>query len=280
MPDKTLPGVTYVAVDYAKPMDIATILEEHLIDTVVSCLMLTQTSVADAETAVIVATDSASCTRRFIASNWGPPTKEEYRDRSPWFPFQLAARERLRQTSLEWTEVATGYFLDYWGMPHMETNLTSDLPALDIVHGVAGVPGTGNEPIAFAYTYDVARVVAEVLTLPKWDETTYIVGDKMTWNEFIVLAEEARGFKFDVSYDGVEKLVKGDITELPNHREEYHQFPREELRAMYSGLGLSMASGTFDLDVDKSVHLQFPGLRMLTVATMLRDVWHQRQSLA
>lgn len=47
--------------------------------------------------------------------------------------------------------------------------------------------------MVFTYTYDVAKFVAEVLTLPKWDEITTIVGDRVTLNEFVQLAEEARG---------------------------------------------------------------------------------------
>lgn len=200
-----------------------------------------------------------------------------YKDRAPWYPFQLAAHAHLRTTSLQWTEIATGYFLDYWGMPHIKTNMTSDMPVLDIVHGVAGIPGTGNDPVAFAYTYDVARVVAESLLSTNWTEATYVVGDKLTWNEFLALAEDARGFKFDVAYDSVESLEKGQIRELPNHRESYDDFPKEELVPMYAGVGLSMVKGTFDLDVSKSVHLEFPGLKMWTVREMLREVWEPRR---
>jgi hypothetical protein len=273
VPQETLPKVDYAQVNYTDVATVSSVLEHHQVNTVISCLMITSQTIADAEAAAITAADTSPCTRRFIASNWGPPTLEENRDRSPWYPYQLTLRAQLRETSLEWTEIATGYFLDYWGMPHIKSKMTPDLPVLDIVHGVAGIPGTGNEPISFAYTYDVARVVAEVLKMPKWDEATFIMADKLTWNEFLALAESTCGRKFDVSYDDVTKLTAGDITELPNHREAYHDFPKEELRKMYSGLGLSMAQGTFDLDVGRSVHLQFPHIKMLTVRGMLETVW-------
>ncbi|KAG9251964.1 uncharacterized protein F5Z01DRAFT_259395 [Emericellopsis atlantica] len=259
---------------------MASILEAHQIHTIISCLMLMEESIATSEAAAIAAAEMSRCTRRFIASNWGPPTKEEYRSRSPWFPFQLDIRDQLRTTSLEWTEIVTGYFLDYWGMPHLKTNMTPDMPVLDIVDGVAGIPGTGNELISFAYTYDVARVITELLMMPKWDEATYIVADKLSWNEFIALAERACGRKFDVAYDYVSKLAKGDITELPNHRQVYHEFPKQELRQMYSSLGLSMAMGTFDLDLGRSIHLQLPHIRMMTVRDMLQDIWASRHTSA
>lgn len=276
MPQKTLPGISYVPVDYTDIESMAFTLEDHHIHTVISSLMLTDQSIADAEASALTAADMSTCTRRFIASNWGPPTKEEHRNRSPWFHYQLESRAQLRKTSLEWTEIVTGYFFDYWGMPHIKTNMTPDMPVLDIVHGVAAIPGTGNEPIAFIYTYDVARVLSEALTLPKWDEATYIVADKLTWNSFIYLAESVRGRKFNVTYDHVDKLTAGEITELPNHRDNYHEFPKEELCKMYAGLGLSMAKGTFDLEVQRSIHLQFPHIKMLTVQDMLLDTWKSR----
>ncbi|KAK0385385.1 hypothetical protein NLU13_7861 [Sarocladium strictum] len=277
IPAEKKPGVEYVSINYNDVSSIASTLEENQIHTVISCLMLTEKPIADAESATIAAAERSPSTRRFIASNWGPPTLEEKRNDSPWFPYQLASRDQLRETSLEWTEVVTGYFLDYWGMPYIKTNLTPDLLAVDVVHGVAGIPGTGNEPIAFAYSYDVARVVAEVVSVGEWDEHTYIVGDKLTWNEFVALAESARGRQFNISYDDVNKLANGDITELPNHKDNYHQFPREELRAMYASIGLSMARGAFDLDLSQSVHLRHPDLKMLTVKAMLQNIWRSRQ---
>lgn len=37
------------------------------------------------------------------------------------------------------------------------------LPAIDIKHNVVAIPGTGNEVIPFAYSFDVARFVINVL---------------------------------------------------------------------------------------------------------------------
>lgn len=70
------------------------------------------------------------------------------------------------------------------------------LPAIDIKHRVAGIPGTGNEHIAFSYSFDVARFISEkLLPLPRdqWEPTTIVVGDRLTWNEFLALAEDVRG---------------------------------------------------------------------------------------
>jgi hypothetical protein len=115
---------------------------------------------------------------------------------NPWAKPKVEAQAHLRQTSLVWTEIATGYFLDFWGQPYIKSHMVKMLPAVDVKNRVAGIPGTGNEPIAFAYSYDVARFIAEkLLYLPddEWEPVSLIVSDTLTWNEFVALAEEARG---------------------------------------------------------------------------------------
>lgn len=92
--------------------------------------------------------------------------------------------------------MATGYFLDFWGQPFIKTHMPPYMPAIDIKHRTTGIPGTGNEPVSFAYSYDVARFIAEkLLFLPdsEWEPVSLIVGDVLTWNEFLALAEEATG---------------------------------------------------------------------------------------
>lgn len=112
---------------------------------------------------------------------------------NPWAIFQRKALDLLRTTSLQWTEIAPGYFLDYWGMPYIKTYLTSMAPVIDMKNATAAIPGSGDEPVAFSYSFDVAKVVAELLNLSEWQDTTYIIGDKLTWNDFLSLAEDAKG---------------------------------------------------------------------------------------
>jgi hypothetical protein len=88
----------------------------------------------------------------------------------PWAKYQLNAIEHLRATGLEWTEILPGYFLDFWGLPSLKSHMLPIVPAIDSVARFAGIPGTGNEPIAFAYSFDVARVVSRMLDLPEWEE--------------------------------------------------------------------------------------------------------------
>lgn len=64
---------------------------------------------------------------------------------------------------------------------------------IDIAHDMAVIPGSGDNPVVFTHTADLARFVVASLDLEKWDPVSYVIGDKVTWNEFLALAEEAKG---------------------------------------------------------------------------------------
>lgn len=78
-------------------------------------------------------------------------------------------------------------------MPAIKTHLPPMSFAVDMNSKKAALPGTGNEPFAFIYSYDVAKFVSAFLDAPKWEEITYIYGEKTTWNEFIKVASEVTG---------------------------------------------------------------------------------------
>lgn len=73
-------------------------------------------------------------------------------------------------------------------------------------NNAAGIPGDGNTPVTFTYTFDIARFVVAALDLEKWPRELRIVGDELTFNEFLAIAEEVKGLKFNVAYDDVGKL--------------------------------------------------------------------------
>lgn len=45
----------------------------------------------------------------------------------------------------------------------------------------------------FTHSTDLAKYVAASLDLPKWEADYFVYGDRLTWNEFVRLAEEAKG---------------------------------------------------------------------------------------
>jgi nucleoside-diphosphate-sugar epimerase len=93
--------------------------------------------------------------------------------------------------NLEYTVVHNGMLLDYWTTKPTEMSPFSLV--VDVAHKAAAIPGDGNTPVAFTHTSDIARYVAALLDEKKWDIESTIVGDKVTWNEFVKLAEAAQG---------------------------------------------------------------------------------------
>lgn len=89
--------------------------------------------------------------------------------------------------------VLNGIFMDYFAMPHLKTYLERSVFVVDMEHKVAAIPGKGDMPVTFTYSFDVAKFVAAALDLAEWPEESRVVGDQMTWNKLVRLAEEARG---------------------------------------------------------------------------------------
>lgn len=86
-----------------------------------------------------------------------------------------------------------GWFLDFYGIPYIETEMAPFPFAVDLDNKVAAIPGTRNVPVVFTYTQDIAQVVAASMDLKTWPEDSYIIGDKMSFNELLAVAEEVRG---------------------------------------------------------------------------------------
>lgn len=103
------------------------------------------------------------------------------------------AIEVLKQSNLEWTIFLNGIFLDYFGGPDMKTYLKPNIFVIDLANKVAAVPGDGNVPVTFTYTFDLARFVVAALDVEKWPQESRVIGDELTWNEFVRLAEEVQG---------------------------------------------------------------------------------------
>lgn len=102
---------------------------------------------------------------------------------------KIAAEEAPEKTQLEWTIVCNGFFLDYWGMRKIKSYLSPSALVVDMLARKAAIPGPGDTPVVFTYSGDVAKFTAALLTLDKWEEVSYVIGDKVTWNEFVATAE-------------------------------------------------------------------------------------------
>ncbi|KAL7929958.1 hypothetical protein V8C35DRAFT_330853 [Trichoderma chlorosporum] len=267
-----LENVPTFAVDYTDIDATSKLLKQHNVLAVISAIQVTDDTSSAAEIGLIKAAEQSSTVTRFIASGWGSLPNEA----APTFGLQKASENALRKTMLEWTRFSVGLFMDYYGIPAIKTHLPPMSFAVDMNSKKAALPGTGNEPIALIYSYDVGKFVTSFLDAPKWEEITYIYGEKTTWNEFIKLATEITGSEFEVSYDPIEKLAKGEVTELPSHKAELAMspFPEPLARQLLAILGCWTVGGQFDIPTDKALNKSIPSVKPMTV----RDVLLARQS--
>ncbi|KAI1036154.1 hypothetical protein LB504_011382 [Fusarium proliferatum] len=256
-------GARILPIDYSNPDGITSLLEDNHVDVVVAAL--SGHTPSEQEIGLIQAAAKSKATRRYIPSVWGV----KYRPEHSWF-FNAAAKlslsDALEKTDLEWTAVANGFFLDYWGAPNLKTYLDPLTIVLDMPARKAAIPGNPNQPVVFTYTRDVAKLTAKLLTLEKWEPVSYIVGDRLTWNEFTRLAEELiRIIRRQIrdTYDSVELLKSGRVTELPGHMPVYPLLPKEKLQAMLAELGVLFDQGVLDFQPEKTLNSIFPDIKVI-----------------
>ncbi|UKZ95785.1 uncharacterized protein TrAFT101_010600 [Trichoderma asperellum] len=245
------------AVDYNNVTETAQLLESQKVDVVISTIHIMEEIASTAQINLIKAASQSGTVKRFIVSEWGIVHTEA----SPLYKFREDAVSELRQSKLEWTRVANGYFMDYYGYPHVKTYLKPLSFVIDVKNKAAGIPGTGDDIVAFTYTADVAKFVVASLGLPKWEEITYCYGEKSSYNKILALAEEARGTKFNVTHDSVEKLNKGEVTELPSHPAMYSIAPKEVFQGILSLFGKWIIDGGFDVPEEISLNAKFPDIK-------------------
>ncbi|WYZ35333.1 hypothetical protein EsH8_I_001609 [Colletotrichum jinshuiense] len=266
-------GVPVVIVDY-NGNDLHTVLEKYEISTVISALALHIIGVGQSQINLIQAADRSKSTKRFISSSWAVRPSTTYFDLLPHGFQHIQSYNELEKTNLEWTSFNVGWFLEYYGMPHVETYMQQTTFVVDMANRHASIPGDGKQMMTFTYTKDVAKYVVEALGLRVWDRTTYVIGDKMTWEEFVKIAEEARGGeKFKVTYDSVRKLKAGEITELPGQISAYSYFPKKWAQRLYSVFGFWVTEGVFDFPEDKALNKHFPLIEVTKVKDMLQAAW-------
>ncbi|OAG01466.1 NAD(P)-binding protein [Paraphaeosphaeria sporulosa] len=242
-------GVPVLQADYSNQDLLVQLFESHKIDTVVSCITNYDDS-HNIELNIIAAAERASVTRRYIPSIWsGFDYTTGQGKASPFAASRIALLDALSMTKLEWTAIFPGIFLDFYTLSIPSYTKRSAL-AIDMDGNAAGLPGDGNYPVYFTHTTDLAKYTTAMLGLEHWEKKYFVYGDRMTWNEAVAVAEAAKGVKFSVAYDPIEKLERGEITELPGHKATYAHLlgsHSADAKAMFqkimAGVAVFMAEG-------------------------------------
>lgn len=89
--------------------------------------------------------------------------------------------------------VYNGYFLDYFEAPRLTSYVNNIAFFMNMSNNFAAVPSSGDVPVVFTYTFDIGRFIAAAIGVPEWPQEAYIIGDELTFNELVKLAEEVKG---------------------------------------------------------------------------------------
>ncbi|KAH7169814.1 uncharacterized protein B0J16DRAFT_312471 [Fusarium flagelliforme] len=271
---KDIEGAQVIPVDYTDAGKLTATLEANNIETVISTI----NSLGDisAELSLIQAADKSTCTKRYIPSTWGVKYTEEIASYFPIGQAKLNIIAALEATSnLEYSVIINGYFADYYTMPKVRS-YQDPLPlVVDIANNFAAIPGSGTDLVTFSHTFDIAQFVAALVGAPKWDKESYIIGDKVSWNQFVQYAEEAKGVKFTIKNDSVDDLKEGKITELPSHPYMYSFVPKPMLQGMFAAFGRMFAEGVFDLKPERTLNQAFPEIKPRKIKDLLFEAWGQ-----
>ncbi|SCO88820.1 uncharacterized protein FRV6_12948 [Fusarium oxysporum] len=245
-------GARFLQVDYSDIDNIKTLLEHHKIDTVISAL--SAKAIGLYEMNLAVASEKSNVTTSSPLP-FGPP--------------KAAVMDFLKTTDLEYSAWYTGFFIDYYVSPPLKSPLDHWTVFIDIANRTAALPGSGDVPVAMSYTMDVAKFVAGSLSLSKWERETLIYNDKLTMNQYVQVIEEVRGEKIQVTYDSLDLLKSGKITELPSHPPMYDFVSKDVIQSFLAAFGILFETGEFDLREGYRIQNGLPSLKLQNFRDLL-----------
>ncbi|KAF4762481.1 hypothetical protein HAV15_007231 [Penicillium sp. str.  len=264
-----------VQINYEDIPSMARVLERHNIHTIISAIGLVSDETSQSQLNLIEAAEKSESTKRFIPSEYSFIQTTELLPIDPSIQYWLDAADRLKASGLQYTRVIPGFFMDYWGMPHVQTHLQPFTFGIDISSGTAAIPGDGNNVICMTYTYDMATCLVKALDLDEWPEFTVIVGDEVTYNQVLGMAEEFTGKKFKVTYDGLERIKTGDVTVPP--QPEGIEYSSDELKEVTALVSRLTVNNVFQLPGDR-LNTRFPEVKPITMRQFLRNAWNRNSA--
>ncbi|OQE16751.1 hypothetical protein PENSTE_c023G04181 [Penicillium steckii] len=268
-------NTVHLQIDYEDVSAMTKQLEQYNVHTIISAIGLISEETSKSQLNLIEAADKSKSTARFIPSEYSFIQTADLLAIDPSIQFWLDAANLLKASSLEYTRVIPGFFMDYWGMPHVKTNLQPYSFGIDISSRKAAIPGDGNDVICMTYTYDMAHYIIKALDLDEWPEFSVVVGDQVTYNQILAMAEEILGEKFDVTYDGIDQIEKGNVTNPPMPSDlGYSEEELTEVTALVSRL---VINGVFDLPKENRLNALFPEVNPITMKELLEKSWRRTE---
>jgi nucleoside-diphosphate-sugar epimerase len=192
------PNVVFHETDYSVPNLVANLLD---CDAVVSTILDYTSCGIGAHLNILTACQQTARCKKFIPSEYGGNTDQF--PEQPYFyePTHAPIRDALKaQNDVMWTLLGNGWLMDYFvpvGQRYIRD--IGRYHPIDFDKSTAIIPGTGDEPICFTSARDIAKAVVELISHDKWEESTFVSGDLLSWNR-ILQKLACRGRTFDVTY--------------------------------------------------------------------------------
>ncbi|KAF4976143.1 hypothetical protein FZEAL_7162 [Fusarium zealandicum] len=284
--DKTNSALN-LQVDYTDPDKIAQVLTENKIEVVISAIGVLFEDTHLAQMNLIEGAERSSTVRRFAPSDFGIDYVEADKQGYPCVvpglegykgsKYKLQALERVKATKLEYTRYVIGFLMDYYGFPAETIPVQPLAVILDMDNHAAAIPGTGNDKITLTHSETIGKFVSASLDLEKWPETSWIIGDTLTWREALEIVQDAQHKEFDVKFDSEEALKASQITELPANIPRYAIAGKPFLSGILSVWSLGFIWGWFDISSakgeDKALNEILPQVETLSFATYIKRCW-------
>ncbi|KAJ4329322.1 hypothetical protein N0V84_000217 [Fusarium piperis] len=246
--------VPFIQTDYSSTDALTESLDIRGVEVVICAFSLRNDSACNAQLQLIQAADHTSSVKRFIPSEFN--IDYDLGDAVPYSNkrFHLAGRRALEKTSLEFSYIYPGMFMDYYGIPKFETLLRPLCFFIDPLNQVAVLPDDGEANMSMSLTTDVARYTALALDLDKWPRVMTTTASTVTLKGLVHLFEKHTGHAFKVEYQPVSKFLEHNSMLLPENGAIAERFPQrfpgglKQLRALIADLEASVALGAYDLD--------------------------------
>ncbi|KAJ4256886.1 hypothetical protein NW762_008982 [Fusarium torreyae] len=264
----------FLQVDYANSDSLTRTLQDHNIDTVVSTINLESEAGSQSQLNLIAAAEKSQTTRRFIPSEFIPPMDDDQPDSGLGMGGWIPNAQALKKTNLENIHISIGMFFDYFGMPHIKSNLKRYKFFLDMENKRAAVPGNGDAKISVTYSEDLARFIVRLLDEDsKWPKRGLLPGSDISANELIASAEKVTGWKLNIVHDTLENIQKGEVTVFycPEGISEDKWKP--ELAKFYE----TFITGAFVLpDDERRLDKRYPEIPVTSAGEIVARAWQGR----
>lgn len=195
----------------------------------------------------------------------------------PLYEWKFKAADRLESSGLEYTRFSNGMYMDYWFSPRIPSAFKFNTANwVDLDNYFASIPGDGRTPLVLTHSRDIARIVVAVLGISSWQKRYHLVGDRLTLNDFVRIAEEISGHPFEKHSDSLDELLMGRCTLVPAARKAVEQVEDPaSFISMIAAAGAMVAQGGMDLPDEASLNVLFPDLKTLRVQEAVQIYYSQ-----